>query len=158
MSIAPDATGLNLPTQQRVSAILVTHNGARWLPEVVAALSSQERGPDYLLAVDTGSTDGSAELLQNSRIDLISAAHDCGFGAAVALAVAHLPPLPEVLSESGESHHRESEWLWLIHDDCAPAPDALAQLLAAVAERPNVGVAGPKILGWHDRNHLLEIG
>ena len=158
MSIAPDATGLNLTAHQRVSAILVTHNGARWLPEVVAALSSQERGPDYLVAVDTGSTDGSVELLQNSRIDLIRAAHDCGFGEAVAFAVAHLPPLPEALSAAGESHNRESEWLWLIHDDCAPAPDALAQLLAAVAERPNVGVAGPKILGWHDRNHLLEIG
>lgn len=158
MSIAPDATGLNAPTQQRVSAILVTHNGARWLPEVVAALSSQERGPDYLIAVDTGSTDGSAELLQNSRIDLITAAHDSGFGAAVALAVEQLPPQHELVSESGERQEHESEWLWLIHDDCAPAPDALAQLLAAVADRPNVGVAGPKILGWHDRNHLLEIG
>ena len=48
--------------------------------------------------------------------------------------------------------------LFRSHDDCAPAPNALAELLAAVAERPNVGIAGPKILGWHDRNHLLEIG
>jgi GT2 family glycosyltransferase len=158
MSIAPNASGSTASAYQRVSAILVTHNGSRWLPEVVAALSSQERPPDYLVAVDTGSTDGSRELLANSRIDLIQAPHDSGFGQAIARAVAELPPLHERIDQSDAEQERESEWLWLIHDDCAPAPDALAQLLSAVAQRPNVGVAGPKILGWHDRNHLLEIG
>jgi len=158
MSVAPAESELNPPIPQRVSAILVSHNGARWLPEVVAALSSQLRGPDFLIAVDTGSTDSSRDLLQNSRIDLIDAPQDYGFGEAVALAVAQLPPVHQVISESGESSDRESEWLWLLHDDCAPTPDALAELLHAVAERPNVGVAGPKILGWHDRSHLLEIG
>lgn len=147
-----------LPRQQRVSAILVSHNGARWLPEVVAALSSQQRPPDFLTAVDTGSSDGSADLLRNSRIDLLESERDCGFGRAVALAVSHLPPQVLLRDDSGAQIEREDEWLWLLHDDCAPAPDALAELLAAVADRPNVGVAGPKILGWHDRNHLLEIG
>ena len=143
---------------QRVSAILVSHNGARWLPEVVAALSSQERAPDFLVAVDNGSTDGSVELLGNSRIEVISGQQNWGFGRAVALAASQLPLAHELLDETGVPIEREVEWLWLLHDDCAPAPNALAELLAAVAERPNVGIAGPKILGWHDRNHLLEIG
>lgn len=146
------------PVHQRVSAILVSHNGARWLPEVVAAISSQVRAPDFLFAIDTGSTDGSAELLRNSRIDVLEAERDAGFGDAVAHAVSQLPPTQEIITESGEVVAHEIEWLWLLHDDCAPAPEALEQLLAAVAERPNVGVAGPKILGWHDRSHLLEIG
>lgn len=148
----------SLPVHQRVSAILVSHNGARWLPEVVAALSSQERPPDFLVAVDTGSQDGSVELLRNSRIDVMESDRDSGFGQAVALAVAELPAPHTLLESSGEILDREVEWLWLLHDDCAPAPDALALLLDAVRERPNVGVAGPKILGWHDRSHLLEIG
>lgn len=158
MSIAPNASESTPSTRQRVSAILVTHNGARWLPEVVAALSSQERPPDFLVAVDTGSTDGSRELLANSRVEVTHAPPDSGFGQAIAQAVAELPPLHEAANQSDREPERESEWLWLLHDDCAPAPDTLAQLLLAVAERPNVGVAGPKILGWHDRNHLLEIG
>lgn len=133
----------------RVSAIVVSHNGARWLPEVVAAISSQVRPPDNLCAVDTGSHDGSVELLRNSRIDVLEIAGDSGFGGAISAALSQLPPIePEVAVE----------WLWLLHDDCAPAPEALAALLEAVAARPNVGVAGPKILGWHDRSHLLEIG
>ena len=146
------------PSGQRVSAILVSHNGARWLPEVVAALSSQVRPPDYLCAVDTGSRDGSGELLRNSRIDVLDTGEDVGFGGAIALAVSQLPPASKVIDQSGELVEREVEWLWLLHDDCAPAPDALAALLDAVSLRPNVGAAGPKILGWHDRTHLLEIG
>ena len=51
-----------------------------------------------------------------------------------------------------------NECLWLIHDDCAPAKDALHYLLSAIAERPQVVIAGPKLLGWYDRDHLLEAG
>ncbi|MFN7802027.1 MAG: glycosyltransferase family 2 protein, partial [Actinomycetes bacterium] len=47
---------------QHVTAILVTHNGVTWLSEVVAALSSQKRLPDQIIAVDNGSIDGSVKL------------------------------------------------------------------------------------------------
>jgi GT2 family glycosyltransferase len=130
----------------RVSAILVVHDGATWLPEVVASLASQSRRIDQLIAVDTGSIDSSTKLLQGARIPIISMPRDTGFGAAVASAVENLPP------------RSVNEWLWIIHDDCAPTPGALAALLAAVEDRPQVVMAGPKLLGWHDRTHLLEIG
>ena len=130
----------------RVSAILVVHDGATWLPEVVASLASQTRSIDQLIAVDTGSIDSSAKLLKGARIPIISMPRETGFGAAVAEAVERLPPTAE------------NEWLWIIHDDCAPTPGALAALLAAVEDRPQVVMAGPKLLGWHDRTHLLEIG
>ena len=45
---------------RHVTAILVVHDGALWLPEVVASLTSQKRFADQILAVDTGSTDSSA--------------------------------------------------------------------------------------------------
>jgi GT2 family glycosyltransferase len=130
----------------RVVAILVTHNGAVWLPEVVAALGSQTRPIDFISAIDTGSTDSSTKLLKSARIPFTTTDPNVGYGQAVSLA---LKTLPE--SET-------DEWIWLIHDDCAPAPTALAQLLAAVQDRPQVVMAGPKLLGWHDRTHLLEAG
>jgi len=43
--------------KHRVTAVLVSHNGAVWLPEVVAALTSQTRPIDLITAVDTGSQD-----------------------------------------------------------------------------------------------------
>ena len=130
----------------RVVAILVTHNGAVWLPEVVAALGSQTRPIDFISAIDTGSTDSSTKLLKSARIPFTTTDPDVGYGQAVSLA---LKTLPECETD---------EWIWLIHDDCAPAPTALAQLLAAVQDRPQVVMAGPKLLGWHDRTHLLEAG
>jgi GT2 family glycosyltransferase len=130
----------------RVVAVLVTHNGALWLPEVVAALGSQTRPIDFISAIDTGSTDSSTKLLKSSRIPFITTESDVGFGKAVSLVMQTLPEC------------ETDEWIWLIHDDCAPAPTALAQLLAAVQERPQVVMAGPKLLGWHDRTHLLEAG
>ena len=132
--------------KHRVTAVLVSHNGAVWLPEVVAALTSQTRPIDLITAVDTGSQDSSTKLLKSARIPFISADLETGFGQAVSLAVNKLPKTVD------------HEWIWLIHDDCAPAPTALAELLAAIDDRPQVVMVGPKLLGWHDRTHLLEAG
>jgi len=132
--------------KHRVTAVLVSHNGAVWLPEVVAALTSQTRPIDLITAVDTGSQDASTKLLKSARIPFISADVETGFGQAISLAVNKLP------------QSVEHEWIWLIHDDCAPAPTALAELLTAIDDRPQVVMVGPKLLGWHDRTHLLEAG
>ncbi len=133
---------------QRVTAILVVHDGATWLPEVVTSLATQTRSPDRIIAVDTGSTDSSTKLLKGARIPTISLERDAGFGEAISYAVGQLPPTSDPLNE----------WIWVLHDDCAFAKDALEKLLEALVERPNVAMAGPKILGWHDRSHLLEVG
>ena len=132
--------------KHRVTAVLVSHNGAVWLPEVVAALTSQTRPIDLITAVDTGSQDASTKHLKSARIPFISADVETGFGQAISLAVNKLP------------QSVEHEWIWLIHDDCAPAPTALAELITAIDDRPQVVMVGPKLLGWHDRTHLLEAG
>lgn len=132
---------------QRVTAILVVHDGATWLPEVVASLVSQSRAIDYTLAIDTGSKDASVKLLKNAQVPFILLPRETGFGAAVAAAVGHIPP-----------SKGDNEWLWLIHDDCAPQPGALQALLDAIENRPQVVIAGPKLRGWYDRTHLLEAG
>ena len=139
-------SSLNAVDKHRVTTILVSHNGAVWLPEVVAALNSQTRPIDFITAVDTGSEDSSTKLLKSARIPFFTTDRETGYGQAVSLAVDKLPRAVE------------NEWIWLIHDDCAPAPDALAELLAAIDNRPQVVMVGPKLLGWHDRTHLLEAG
>ena len=130
-----------------VSAILVSHDGATWIPEVIAALNNQSRPVDRIVAVDTGSEDASTTFLRNSGVTVLETSRDVGFGSAIDQGLTLLP-----INENYE------EWLWFIHDDCAPALDALAKLLAGVENRPNVAIAGPKLRGWYDRNHLLEVG
>ena len=135
-------------SSHRVTAILVLHDGATWLPEVVASLTSQTHQIDQIVAVDTGSIDSSAKLVKGARIPVLPMDRETGFGEAIFHAVSTLPAITDP----------ESEWLWIIHDDLSVHRKALANLIAEVKSRPNVAMAGPKLLGWHDRTHLLEIG
>ncbi|MEU2333800.1 glycosyltransferase [Streptomyces sp. NPDC013172] len=170
-----------------VTAVLVSHDGARWLPDALAGLLGQERPVQYAVAADTGSADDSAQLLTESLGDanVVHLARRTGFGQAVEEAARTAPvltpeELPYLKRPSGwdpvtrqwrddaydmpELPYGEPvQWLWLLHDDCAPEPDALAQLLRVVDNelelgRDDVAVVGPKLRGWYDRRQLLEVG
>lgn len=134
-----------------VTAVIVSHDGAVWLPAMITTLAAQTHPPTRVVGVDTGSTDDSADLLRAALGDerVIVADRDTGFGAAAALAVAldPAPTDPDVVS-----------WIWLLHDDAAPDATCLQSLLATADDHPSAAVLGPKILGWHDRRLLLEAG
>jgi len=62
-------------------------------------------------------------------------------------------------SDTDEAFDIETtEWVWLLHDDSAPAPTCLDRLLEAADAHPRAAILGPKALGWHDRRLLLEVG
>jgi GT2 family glycosyltransferase len=131
-----------------VSAILVSHDGARWLPSVLSGVRRQQRSIDRGVAVDTGSKDNSTELIRESfgADAVLEAPSSTSFPAAVRLALAHLAPAAD------------DEWIWLLHDDANPEPGALAALLAAAAERPDADVLGPKLREWPSLRRMLEVG
>jgi len=131
-----------------VTAVIVSHDGALWLTEGIAALYSQTRPVDRIIAVDTDSRDNSVKLLTNAGINVLQAPRDTGFGDAVAMALETTP----AISES------ENELLWILHDDCAPTRTALEKLIEEISEQPQVAFVGPKLRGWYDRHHLLEVG
>ncbi|WP_156178943.1 glycosyltransferase [Saccharothrix sp. ST-888] len=90
-----------------VTAVIVSHDGARWLPQATAGLLGQDRQVQRILAVDTGSTDTSPQLLQDTLGDWLPDSgplilgRRAGFGTAVGQAVASAPPLrPEDLPYS----------------------------------------------------------
>ncbi|MER6349897.1 glycosyltransferase [Streptomyces sp. NPDC001595] len=170
-----------------VTAVLVAHDGARWLPDALTGLLGQERPVQFVMAADTGSADDSAQLVTDAlgADRVLHLARRTGFGQAVEEAhrtAPYLTPeeLPYLKRPSGwdpvtrswrddaydmpELPHGEPvQWLWLLHDDCAPEPDALAQLLRVVDNelelgRDDVAVVGPKLRGWYDKRQLLEVG
>ncbi|WP_454778323.1 glycosyltransferase [Georgenia muralis] len=51
-----------------------------------------------------------------------------------------------------------ADWLWLLHDDSAPEPAALDQLLHAAESGRSVAVAGAKQRDWAEPDRLLEVG
>ncbi|WP_371528863.1 glycosyltransferase family 2 protein [Streptomyces sp. NBC_01283] len=169
-----------------VTAVIVSHDGARWLPDALAGLLGQDRPVQNAVAADTGSADDSARLVTEALGPdrVLHLARRSGFGTAVDEAnriAGVLTPeeLPYLKRPSGwdpvsrswrddaydlpELPHGEPEqWLWLLHDDCAPEPGALTELLRAVENEREVGkdvaIVGPKLRGWYDRRQLLEVG
>ncbi|MFJ8753647.1 glycosyltransferase [Streptomyces sp. NPDC102441] len=165
-----------------VTAVLVSHDGARWLPHVLGGLLGQERPVQNVVAADTGSADDSARLvteaLGGERV--LHLARRTSFGTAVEEATRTagvLTPddLPYLKRPSGwdpvtrswrddaydlpELPHGEPvQWLWLLHDDSAPEPDALAEMLRVVDNDTHAAIVGPKLRGWYDRKQLLEVG
>ena len=120
-------------SQHYVTAILVSHDGAMWLPEVLAALTKQKLSPDQIVTVDTGSNDGSVKLLKSAGYSPILLERNASFGSAInsALESPRTKRAPEGVTE----------WIWLIHDDCAPAATALQDLIESVSQRPKIGRA-----------------
>ena len=126
-----------------VAALIVSHDGARWLPAVIEGLGEQRTPVDAVVAVDTTSRDGSPELLREAFGSVVEAPGSTSFPDAVTL---------------GLEHVGDCEWVWLLHDDSRPEPDALEALMAAAQAHPDADVLGPKLREWPSLRRLLELG
>ena len=126
-----------------VAVLLVSHDGARWLPAVIDGLRAQRVPPDRVVAVDTASLDESVELLTAAFGEVVTLPGSTSFPDAV---------------DAGLEHVGEADWIWILHDDASPDPGALEALLSAAAADPAAGVLGPKLREWPSLRRLLELG
>jgi GT2 family glycosyltransferase len=130
-----------------VLVVLVVFDGAGWLRECLAGLAAQTHPRLGVLAVDCGSTDGSRDLLLKALgpervVDLV---RNRGFPAAVQAALK--------TDVAGKA-----DYLLLLHDDTALAPEAVARLVEAAERIDGAGVVGPKVVDWDDLGVLREVG
>ena len=130
-AVLPSAT-TPIPVTAPVTAVVVTAGLTRYLPTTLRALATQSRRPVRVLVVDVGGPEGVAAALDQAfagagaptpRLARTTAPDAEAFGAAVS---AGLATMDEALGEA------PTTWLWLLHDDSAPAPTALAELVRAV--------------------------
>ena len=138
--------------QAQVVCLLVSHDGASWLPNVLDGLQAQTAPVDAVIAVDTGSRDGSADLIEQRLtgqvpFELRRRPAETSFPAAIADGL-------QTLTSSGLG----TEWIWILHDDANPDPGALAALLDAAAAHPHADILGPKLREWPSLRRLLEVG
>ncbi|WP_160669138.1 glycosyltransferase [Pseudarthrobacter sp. ATCC 49987] len=145
---------------------MVSHDGGDFLPRTLAALAAQTRPADTCIGVDTGSRDQSAALLEQTfgaaNVTVFDQTRS-GMGGAVQAGLSALAPWGGGTSGGGTSGGgtvagAPAEWIWLLHDDAAPAPEALAELLQAVERAPSVTVAGCKQLDWYSERRLIDVG
>lgn len=124
------------------------------------------------MAVDVSSADDSGELLRKAlgeRNVLSFDSRKGGFGAAVAAALEFQRSrgrgalVTSGATATGGNHdgqpvESDHEWIWLLQDDAAPAPDALERLMEAAERSTTAAVVGCKQLDWDEPRRLVDVG
>jgi GT2 family glycosyltransferase len=132
----------------RVHAILVVRPDGRTpaahhLRRTLAGLGDQTRRVDALTIVVCGDDEGVAAVAAASAAEsVITAPASTGFAAATAMAT---------LRVSGDA-------VWILAQDTAPEPDALARLVGALELGPSVAFVAPKLVRWDDRTEIVSLG
>lgn len=127
-----------------VVAIVVACNPDEHFNETLRSLSNQDYENLSVLVVDAGSdqpiADRVAEALPEAYLHRI--AGDPGWSVAANQSI-------ELVSGS--------PFLLFCHDDVALDPQCVSTLMGELY-RNNGGIAGPKLVDWHDDRRLLQIG
>jgi GT2 family glycosyltransferase len=128
----------SIPVAVTVTAVVVTRGHSPFLESTLAAVRDQQRIPDDVVVVDidaartTGSELGLRTDHDGARF--VAAGGVQTFGQAVDAALA--------------AHGQPGGWMWLLHDDSAPEPEALLELLRAIEHTQAVGIVGCKQRRW----------
>ncbi len=132
----------------RVHAILVVRPDGRTpaahhLRRTLASLSEQTERVHALTIVICGDDEGVAAVAAASDAEsVITAPASTGFAAATAMAT---------LRVSGDA-------VWILAQDTAPEPEALARLVGALELGPSVAFVAPKLVRWDDRTQIVSLG
>lgn len=131
------------PARLTVRAVVVSDGRAPQLLAALDATLAQDPAPDavhLLLTEDIEPPDHGWD----PRIDVRRVAAG-SWAAAVNALTADVPAAPH-------------ELLWLLHDDMAPLPGALAALTATARKRLRAGVIGAAQVRWDDSSRLVNLG
>lgn len=132
----------------RVHAILVVRPDGRTpaafhLRRTLAALAAQTRPVDQLTIVVCGEDEIVAEVTASAPAEsVITAPARTRFAEATAIA----------------SRRIAGDAVWLLAQDTAPEPDALAKLSGALELAPSVAFVAPKLVRSDDRSAIVSLG
>lgn len=132
-------TALRAVLPPRTSILLVVHNGARFLPDLLASLRDQSDRDYELVVVDNASSDESADVVATAFPEavVVRSPRNLGFTGGNNLA----------------ARRARGEFLVLLNQDAVVARDWLEHLVAAMGGR--VGCAQSKVL-LHDAPGTLN--
>ena len=115
-------------SRAEISIVIITYNGAKRLPETLAALTRQSvpRERFTVIVIDDGSTDDSAAVAEAAGASVISLERNVGPGGARNAGLAAV----------------ETPIVAFIDDDCVAKRDWLEQIMTPFEASPIDGVAG----------------
>jgi GT2 family glycosyltransferase len=127
-----------------LSAVIVSWNGLRHLPQCLAALGPQLPTGAEVVLVDNGSTDGTAAWARETypAAKVIALTENQGFAGGVNAGI----------------RAARGEQLLLLNDDAFAEPGFVAALLETMAQRPEIGAAGGVLLFVHRPDLIASAG
>lgn len=126
-----------------VATIVVSHGEPDYLETSLTALSKQTQPISQVVVVETSSSQPCIDLAIKFGYSVIEPGN-LKLGAAINAGIQALQDEPG--------------WLWILHDDSAPEPQALQMLSAAVELAPTVAIVGPKLLEWGNQIQIQQMG
>lgn len=128
-----------------VSAIVINFNGGTMLQDAIGSLLAQTWPALEVILVDNASTDGSVELaerrfgdrlvvIRNGKNEGFARGNNIGFAAA------------------------KGDWVFLLNPDAVCDPDVIAELMAFVADRPDVGQLACRVVRADQPNFFDSVG
>ncbi len=131
------------PAAPPVVIVVVSRHRGRWFTDALRALSIQDYPNLAVLIVAAGgSPDPSPDVATVAPEAYVRLTPAMTYGEAA----------NDVLSSV-----EGAAYLLFCHDDVAPEPRAVRRLVEE-AIRSNAGVVAPKVVGWDQPEHILEVG
>ena len=141
------------PEQPSVLAVVVTHDGRRWLRDSLVALANQSYEHIDILVVDDASTRPREEPrlkrivkrhLRRRRWGYLRTPRPLGYGAAINWALSRV--------------RTDADYLLFVHDDAALTLSSVAKMVERLRHEDRTAIVGPKIVSWDDPSVLEEVG
>lgn len=135
------------PQQPRVLAVVVGHNGERWIDDCLRSISAQVYPSLRVMVVDSASDHPAEPLVRRHlpRAEYLRLDNDSGFGAAANSGL------------EASRHAPGADYFLFLHDDVAMEPECLSRLVAT-AVSTKAALVGGKGLAWDRPEVLVEVG
>ncbi len=141
------------PTVPSVLAIVVTHEGRKWLTDCLVALNAQSYPELDILVVDDATSNARVKPqlrrvakrhLTSRRWGFMRTPRPLGFGGAINFALSRV--------------RTDVDFLLFIHDDAVLNRRAVERLARRLLTDEATAIVGPKIVSWDDPARLEEVG
>lgn len=127
-----------------VSVVIPNFNGIAFLDSVLASLEGQTLNNFEVILVDNGSTDGSCSFVTANYpwVHLIELSENFGFCGAVNAGI----------------RAAKAPYVLLLNNDTEIKEDFVEEMLAAIRRHKNAFSCGARMVQYHDRDKLDDVG
>ena len=127
-----------------VSVVIPNFNGIAFLDSVLASLEGQTLNNFEVILVDNGSTDGSCSFVTANYpwVHLIELSENFGFCGAVNAGI----------------RAAKAPYVLLLNNDTEVKEDFVEEMLAAIRRHKNAFSCGARMVQYHDRDQLDDVG